>query len=95
MLFVELSGFCSDFPVLDSNYIVFDHHKIQIIDNFWILQNVVPDFVDTDNYSFRIFPVAFILSLLLLEFIISNTFGIVQKNGWRIKLPSVDVDTVQ
>ena len=57
-----------------------DHHKIQISDKFWILQNDVPEFVDTDICPLRMFPVAFLLSFWLLNFIRSNTFVIVQKN---------------
>ena len=59
--------------------IVLDHKKIQISDNFWILQNVVPDFIGTDNCPLRMLPVLFLLLLCLLEFIRSNTFDILQK----------------
>ena len=55
-----------------------DNHKIQISDSFWILQNVVPYFIDTDNLPLTMFPVAFLLSFCLLGFIGSNIFGIVQ-----------------
>ena len=39
---------------------------------------MVPDFIDTDNVPLRMFPVSFLLSFYLLEFIISNRFGILQ-----------------
>ena len=94
-LFVGLSGFCSDFSVLVSNEVVWIIKKIQISDNFWILQNVVPNFIDTDNCSLRMFPVLLFLLFCLLELIRSNTFGIVQKIAGWIKIPSSDVDTVQ
>ena len=69
--------------------------KDQISDNFCILQNVVPDFIDTDNCPLRMFPVLFLLLFCLLVFIRSNTFGIVKKLACLIKLPSADIDTVQ
>ena len=52
---------------------------MNIIDNFWILQNVEPDFIDTDNCPLLMCPVSFLLSFCLLGFIRSNTFGIVKK----------------
>ena len=61
MLFVELSEFHSDFPVLVSREVVLGHNKIHISDNLWILQNVLTDLIDTDNSPLRMFPVSFLL----------------------------------
>ena len=72
-----------------------DHNKIQISDNFWILQNMVPHLIDTDKCPLWMFPVLFLLYFCLLNFIRSNTFGIAFKKSRQIKLLSADVDTVQ
>ena len=95
LLFAELSEFHSDFPVLVSREVVLGHNKIQISDNLWILQNVVLDFIDTDNSPLRMFPVSFFLSLWLLDFIRSNTFDTVQQLACWIKIPSAYIDTVK
>ena len=41
---------------------------------------MVPNFIDTDNCLLQMFPVSLCLLFCLLDFIRSNTFGIVQKN---------------
>ena len=41
---------------------------------------MVPDLIETDNCPLRMFPVSFLISFCLLDFIKNNTFGIVQKD---------------
>ena len=78
LLFGLQELFC-DLPVLVSNYIVWNIKMFGLVITSWIIQNVMPEFIDTDNFPFRMYPVVFLLSFCLLEFIRSNTFAIVQK----------------
>ena len=71
-----------------------DHNVIHICYNLCILQNVMPDFIDTNNCPLRMFPASFLLPFILLDFIRSNTFGIAFKKSRQIKLLSADVNTV-
>ena len=87
--------YCQDF-VVDFQFLFPEsylyHDKIHISDNFWILQNVVPDFIDTDNCPLRMFPVLFPLSIFLSEV---TRLVLCKKIARKIKLTPAYVDTVQ
>ena len=79
-LFFRLSGFCSDFPVLVSNELVWIITKFRLVITSGYFKMWRHTSLILITVSCRCFHFRFSLSFCLLDFIRSNTFGIVQNN---------------